>query len=94
MVSSSQRLTATVKGRVQGVGYRIYIQEMAQRTGVRGTIKNMPDGSVHVVAEGRPSRLDRLEEALRTGSPASSVTDVTVMRGPSKNSFKKFETVW
>ena len=93
-MSSSQRLTAKVEGRVQGVGYRVYMQEMAERMGVRGTIKNLPDGSVEVVAEGRPSRLDRLEQALHIGSPASSVTQVTVSREPSKHAFKTFDAVW
>ena len=93
-MSTSERLIANVEGRVQGVGYRVYIQEMAERMGVRGTIKNLPDGSVQVIAEGRPSRLERLEQALHVGSPASSVTRVTVSREPSKHAFKHFDAVW
>lgn len=91
---SSERLVAHVHGRVQGVGYRIYIKEFAVRLGVRGTIKNLPDGSVEVIAEARPTALDQIEIALHTGSPASQVERVEISREPARGRFKKFVVEW
>ena len=79
---------------MQGVGYRIFVKEMAVRMGIRGTIKNLPDGSVEVVAEARPTALDQLEVALQTGSPASRIDQVQLTREVGKGRFKKFVVVW
>lgn len=89
-----ERLTATVHGRVQGVGYRIFVKEMAVRLGIRGTVKNLPDGSVGVVAEARPTALDQLEIALHTGSPASRVERIDLERATGTGKLKKFVVVW
>ena len=62
--------------------------------GIRGTVNNRADGTVEVVAEARPSALDKLEVALHTGSPASNVESVDVRREPTKGRFKKFSVAW
>jgi len=51
-------------GRVQGVGFRYTTQRIASHLGVTGFVKNLSDGRVRVVAEGRPEMLDRLERQL------------------------------
>ncbi len=53
-----------VWGRVQGVGFRATTRRLAGAFDVRGYVRNLPDGSVEVVAEGEPCELDRFEEAL------------------------------
>ena len=65
-----------VSGRVQGVGYRFYIFEAAESEGVSGTVKNLPDGRVEVVAEGEREAVDRFEGRIRRGPPAARVEDV------------------
>ena len=50
-----ERITAVAKGRVQGVGYRHFIAGCAQATGVHGYVKNLPDGTVEMVAESSPA---------------------------------------
>jgi acylphosphatase len=52
------RITAYAKGRVQGVGYRYFVTDSARENGVSGFVKNMPDGSVMIVAEGSNDALD------------------------------------
>ena len=52
-----ERITAVAKGQVQGVGYRHYISNCAQATGVHGYVKNLPDGTVEMVAESSPAAL-------------------------------------
>jgi acylphosphatase len=46
-------------GRVQGVGFRYTVQDLAERFDVRGYVRNLPDGGVELVAEGRPDEIDR-----------------------------------
>ena len=63
-------------GRVQGVGFRAFVHGSAETLGVAGTVKNCPDGSVRVEAEGPREILDQLVHLLREGPPAARVTRV------------------
>jgi acylphosphatase len=65
-----------VSGRVQGVGFRWWTQRTAERLGLGGSVRNMPDGSVEVQAWGPSDAVGRLETALREGPPASRVERV------------------
>jgi acylphosphatase len=69
-----ERRVYRILGRVQGVGFRWWARETAIRLGVRGTVRNLADGSVRVEALGELHRLDRLEEALRSGPSGAHVT--------------------
>ena len=72
------RLVATVRGRVQGVGFRAFTRRHARRLGLNGHVRNDPDGSVSVVAEGRGRVLGELLRALHDGPPAARVDGVTM----------------
>nr|WP_307874625.1 acylphosphatase [Frankia nepalensis] len=61
------RLTATVFGLVQGVGFRDYVRTKGRRLGLAGSATNRPDGGVDVVAEGPPGACQALLELLVTG---------------------------
>jgi acylphosphatase len=65
-----------VQGRVQGVGYRYFVQHEADSLKVTGFVRNLPDGSVEVVAEGVESALDTLEARLREGPSFARVASV------------------
>ncbi len=65
-----------VSGRVQGVFFRASTQRQARWLGVSGYAKNMPDGSVEVLACGSESAVAQLKEWLWSGPPASRVTAV------------------
>ena len=67
-----------VSGRVQGVGFRYFTQDIARREGLTGFVRNLPDGRVEAVAEGDLISLDRLEAALRRGPSHARVEDVEV----------------
>lgn len=62
-----------VVGWVQGVGFRHWTRRTAERLGLSGTVRNLPDGSVEVHAAGNELSLRALEEALREGPPAARV---------------------
>lgn len=65
-----------VSGRVQGVGYRFFTREAALVEGIRGTVRNLDDGRVEVVAEGDAAAMERFERALRRGPVGADVRDV------------------
>ena len=65
-----------VTGRVQGVGYRYFVLREAERLGLAGFARNLPDGSVEVVAEGAEEVLGQLEARLRAGPSFASVAAV------------------
>ena len=67
-----------VSGRVQGVGFRFFTQDIAQREGLTGIVRNLADGRVEVVAEGDADSLTRLEAAVRRGPSHARVADVEV----------------
>ncbi|WP_440997450.1 acylphosphatase [Arhodomonas sp. SL1] len=65
-----------VHGRVQGVFFRAATQEQARNLGVSGYARNLPEGSVEVVAAGDTAALDALEDWLADGPPQARVTAV------------------
>jgi acylphosphatase len=65
-----------VRGRVQGVGYRYFVLRAAEGLGVAGFTRNLPDGSVEVVAEGDDPVLTQLEERRRQGPSFAKVASV------------------
>ncbi len=65
-----------VHGTVQGVGFRWFVWREAERLGLRGRARNLPDGSVEVLADGTLESLARLEDALRRGPPGARVAAV------------------
>jgi acylphosphatase len=70
------RLTAWVRGHVQGVGFRWWTRARALRFGLVGSARNMPDGRVEVVAEGTRADCERLLAALRGGGTPGRVDTV------------------
>jgi acylphosphatase len=86
-----ERLDATVRGRVQGVGFRYYVLRLAGRQGLTGWVANEPDGSVRCVVEGPPDQLDRIETMLHQGPPGAVVEAVQAVRMPATGRFDRFE---
>jgi acylphosphatase len=65
-----------VKGRVQGVGFRWFVQREASEIGLKGWVRNTEEGHVEIVAAGDPADLAELRDALRKGSRGSRVDAV------------------
>jgi len=61
---------------VQGVGFRLFVLNEARRLGLGGSVRNRPDGSVYVVAQGARSGLESLLAALRRGPLGARVERV------------------
>ena len=76
----TERLELRVFGRVQGVAFRWYAREKARELGLTGWVRNRPDGSVRLVAEGDRAGLEALETWTR--------------RGPDRARVERIETDW
>jgi len=69
---------AIVSGRVQGVGYRYYVQREADRLGIFGTVRNNYDGSVEIFAQGEEETLNEFLGRIRKGPMFTYISDVDV----------------
>jgi acylphosphatase len=65
-----------VTGRVQGVWFRKFTEEKAKEIGIKGWVKNLPDGNVLVVARAEKPDLDTFVDYLRTGPPMARVDKI------------------
>ncbi|MDZ7703717.1 MAG: acylphosphatase [Trueperaceae bacterium] len=83
--TNEPRLTALLSGRVQGVGFRAFIQRHALDMSLRGYAENLDDGRVEVVAEGDRDELERLLEKLRQGPAHAVVRDIDVSWGEASD---------
>ncbi len=72
-----------VTGKVQGVGYRYWATGAARRHGVRGWVRNLPDGSVEILAIGAGEGIEILIKACDTGPLMAAVT--AVIRHPAED---------
>jgi acylphosphatase len=88
---SPVRLEATVRGQVQGVGFRYFVLRRAGHLGVTGWVANESDGTVRCVAEGPPAALDELVALLHSGPAGARVSDVHVVRGAATGRFGSFD---
>ncbi len=80
-----------VSGRVQGVGFRWFVLRYAEREGLTGFARNLPDGRVEVVATADADAHDRLAAALRAGPGHARVEDVTISDAPGAPVASGFE---
>jgi len=67
-----------VSGRVQGVGFRYFVEARASAEGVHGWVRNLPDGRVEALIEGDRESVDRVEAAIHRGPTGADIEDVTV----------------
>ncbi len=81
----------TVKGIVQGVGYRWFADRAARTHNLKGFVENLPEGSVYLEVEGSKQSIDNLLIDLRTGPKFSVVEDVIVEWNNPHNLFINFK---
>lgn len=86
--SDARRLV--IRGRVQGVWYRGWLQELARSCGVTGWVRNRPDGSVEAVVEGPSAVLDAVVASCHDGPPAARV-DAVESAQTSRQGFDAFD---
>ncbi len=91
MSSPNARFSAIVTGMVQGVNFRWFTQRRASELGLVGYVRNRPDGSVELVAEGPRDTLERLLDAVRVGPSMAAVENVDVRWDAPSGEMGRFE---
>ncbi|HVH62168.1 MAG TPA: acylphosphatase [Candidatus Dormibacteraeota bacterium] len=86
-----ERLHAIVRGDVQGVGFRYFVQRRADQLGLRGWVRNNDDGTVEVVAEGRRPQLEELNRALKQGPRMARVDRVDAQWSAATGGLDRFD---
>jgi acylphosphatase len=87
----NKRLHATVRGRVQMVGFRYFVVERARALGLTGWVRNGDDGTVEVVVEGAPELLREVEAKLQRGPRLARVEAVEVEWSDDLEGYDWFE---
>ena len=85
------RVHLFVSGRVQGVFFRANTRDKANELGVKGWVRNLPDGRVEVVAEGKKPALERLIEFCRKGPEGAKVENIQIEWEEPRDEFETFE---
>ena len=80
-----------VKGRVQGVGFRWFVEYEARRIGVGGWVRNCEDGAVEVLASGTDAQLGSLYDRLREGPRAARIERVEVDEAAPFSGYQTFQ---
>jgi acylphosphatase len=88
MIRAKQYL---VRGRVQGVGFRWFVQRAADRLGIVGEVRNLPNGEVEVRAQADESVLDLFKRELRNGPPSAEVDEVMEQDLPLTDMYSSFQ---
>lgn len=85
-----ERIRAVVHGVVQGVGFRFNTRQTAQDLGVKGYVRNRPDGTVEIVAEGTTDQVQALLDWAKTGPPAARVSHLETESLTAEGDFSTF----
>ncbi|WP_456395511.1 acylphosphatase [Desulfurobacterium sp.] len=89
-----KRLHAFISGKVQGVGYRAFTRSKAKLLGLKGFVRNLPDGRVEVVAEGDEEKLKKLLDYLKQGPFFADVKDVKYTYSDYRGVYEDFEITY
>lgn len=87
--SPAHRRTCYFSGRVQGVGFRYTVHNLAMTHDVRGYVRNLPDGRVEVVMEGSDGEMNQLLDSIRQ-KMVHFIRQVDTQEGPATNCFSGF----
>lgn len=93
-IQSKKEMECIVSGRVQMVMFRDFATRRARRLGLAGTVQNLPDGSVRVIAQGTEDKLIKFIELLKKGSILSKVEKVQVVWRKPDAGFDGFKIIY
>ncbi len=84
------KIKMTVKGMVQGVGFRYYCYRNAVQLGINGYAKNLHNGDVEIEAEGGVSEMNEFIKQVQIGPKFSKINSTSVVRMPFEGNYKEF----
>ena len=91
--TTRRRLQLVYSGRVQGVGFRYTAKTVATGFEITGTIRNLTDGRVELIAEGNRTELEAFRTELHAAGLAGFIHDEQVVWSEAKNEFRGFEII-
>jgi len=87
------QMEAIVSGEVQGVRFRVFVQDVATELQLVGSVRNVSDGTVEVIAQGMPDTLKEFVEYLHEGSLQAKVASVAVEWQSASKTFDEFSVL-
>ncbi len=87
------RVHCFVSGKVQGVSFRSYTLSIAEKLGLTGWVRNLPDERVEIIVEGEEKDIEKFVELLSKGPMLSRVDEVKVEKEKYTGSFSNFEII-
>ena len=87
------RVNVHYSGRVQGVGFRYIVKSLVPGYEVLGTVKNLPDGRVEMVAEGQQVELEDFLQAIRDSGLRRNIQDEELVWGQAEDKFRGFNII-
>ena len=90
-IMSRRRMHIFYAGRVQGVGFRYTVKTVAAGFDIKGTVRNLPDGRVELVAEGDSAELKAFQQAIRDEGLAGLIRDEQVEWSEAQGGLRGFE---
>jgi acylphosphatase len=87
---AAQAKQIVVHGRVQGVGFRFFVQHTGNRLGLMGNVRNCPDGTVEIVVEGSEKKIVEFIRQVETGPSHARVQNVDVVDITVQGTFGSF----
>jgi acylphosphatase len=88
MAACAKRIV--VSGRVQGVGFRYYVQHVGSRLGLCGDVRNCPDSTVEIVVEGDSGKMEEFIKKVKIGPSLARVERVDIADIPVKSVYSSF----
>jgi acylphosphatase len=89
-INKTKRLHAVIKGRVQGVGFRFFVEQNAGTLNLTGWVRNRWNRTVEVMVEGKQENLEKLLAALHNGPTSANVSEVQSDWRPATGEFLSF----
>lgn len=83
-----------ITGRVQGVGFRYFVQKRAREFDIKGWVKNTPDGGVQVMAQGDEKDMETFLEHLKIGPSMARVVKLEKSKLPGLEDFTDFRVLY
>jgi acylphosphatase len=91
-MSTSRTVHARVEGRVQGVGYRAWVEHTARSLGLAGWVRNLRDGSVEMMLQGASENVTAMLRSCEHGPPDARVTKIEIL-GEGASAYTAFEVL-
>jgi acylphosphatase len=88
------RAQVLISGRVQGVFYRAHTRDQARARGLKGWVRNLPDGQVAAVFEGKRSAIEDMLAWCRQGPPYAAVDEILVDWQPYRGDLEDFKIAY